>query len=177
MIKNNILSYFIKDIKDPIELDKYIQYNNEYYISIIYNNTSIYRHNTYYKYIYNYITNISKVNYLKHIYTNRICINKIANHKSLFYKKDNKVDNISSNYIGYTYIYLCKTNFLYRINNNNILYIIIRYYNRFKYIYYNDNKIMFYKINRLHKYKSQILIMNKYELQYISRFLYLYFDN
>ena len=34
MRKNNILSYFIKDIKDPIELAKYSQFDIKYFIHI-----------------------------------------------------------------------------------------------------------------------------------------------
>ena len=39
MRKNNILSYFIKDIKDPIELAKYSQFDTKYFIHIYKNNT------------------------------------------------------------------------------------------------------------------------------------------
>ena len=36
---NTILSYFIKDIKDPIELAKYSQFDTKYFIHIYKNNT------------------------------------------------------------------------------------------------------------------------------------------
>jgi len=178
MQPNNILSYFIKDIKDPLELNKYRYYNiSRYFIEILYNEKLIYYHNINCNYIYNYITNICKAPYLKDIYTAKIRFSKNFKHKSLFYKEDNTINNISSNLINYEYIYnkygnMCKQNFAYRINNKCILIIKIKYYNGSKYMYYNYK----YKSKSgISAYKSQILIMNKYELQYIKRFFNLYF--
>ena len=55
-----------------------------------------------------------------------------------------------------------------------MLVIKIQYYNRSKYISYMYE----YKSRSgIRAYKSQILIMNKYELQYISRLFNLYFGS
>ena len=176
-MQTNILSYFIKDIKDPLELDKYRQLNTKSDIFIEYNNSLIYHYFKYGNHSYNYITNISKENNLEIIYTARICYKTKANCKFLFYNKDNKIALINSKYIGYNYIYnkygnLCKQYFYYKINDIVMLVIKIQYYNRSKYISYMYE----YKSRSgIRAYKSQILIMNKYELHYISRLFNLYF--
>ena len=178
MKKTNILSYFIKDIKDPIEMAKYSQSNSEYDIKILYDPlVLIYHHSKYYNYIYNYNNNITKSSCLRYIYTNsKFSSNSIRPHKYLYYNKDNKIKHHSSysyNYIEYHFIcykYMCKIYYRYRIDYYSVLSIKIKYYNRSKYIYYENT----YNIQP-NKYKSQILIMNKYELQFRKRFLYLYF--
>jgi hypothetical protein len=57
-MKNNILSYFIKDIKDPIELAFYKQKNIDNTIEIFYKNELLYILN--YDIILNLKTNIIK---------------------------------------------------------------------------------------------------------------------
>ena len=55
---NNILSYFIKDIKDTNERAFYKQINNIDCIRILYKDKIIYEYGRYY--ISNYLSNISK---------------------------------------------------------------------------------------------------------------------
>jgi len=185
MQTNNILSYFIKDIKDPLELNKYRYYNiSGYYIQIYYHNILLYYHNIKTKHILNHITKVYRNSNRIHIHTSKLFTSKDVKHKILFYKKDSKISTIypinnSPNFISYNYIinnkkfkYLYKPYLSYKINYIWILIIKIKYYNGSKYMYYNDK----YKSKSgISAYKSQILIMNKYELQYISRFFNLYF--
>jgi len=173
MRENNILSYFIKDIKDPIELAKYRQYNTSNFIQIYYNDNIIYIHNRLYFFIYNLINNITKSNNLACICNNIIYFEKNSHFKKLFYNKDNKIFNHYANFISYIYnkdSYLYKPYLFYRINNITILSTTIKYYNGSKYIYFN----VIHKAYKI-KYKSLILILNKYELHYISRFFNIYF--
>ena len=187
MKKTNILSYFIKDIKDRKdrkdrkELRDYRQINSDYDIKIAHINSVLYIYNRQYKHIYDFVNNISKSDCLSYINSNRKFIDKKTNHKYLFYNKDNSANKRSFNYIEYNYIYyknMRKIDYKYRINYKIILSIVIKYYNRLKYMYYNRSKYMFCNTYKIvyDKYKSQIFIVNKYELQYISRFFYLYFD-
>jgi hypothetical protein len=174
MQNNNILSYFIKDIKNPLTLEKYIQINNNSDIKIVYDSHFVlYHYNKYYNYIYNYNKNISKSDCFNSIFTRKKAYNKKTNYKRLFYKKDNKIKYGSLDFIDYKFIYnkyLYKINISYRIIYSVILNIKIKYYNKSKYMFCNKTMSSF------NKYTSQILIMNKYEIHYISRFFYLYFD-
>ena len=168
MRHNNILSYFIKDIKDAKELALYKQtyYNN--YKTIWYKNEVIFEINNIH--IYNYSLNIYKSSIIKCIRINY----KIASYlhrKILYYKHDKKIKYSSSNYIMFYFIYkkyLVKTHFSYVINNISLLKIEIKYSNG--YIYISN----LYKRNN--KYTNNIiLIMNKYELYYYNKFFNLYF--
>ncbi len=169
MCKNNILSYFIKDIKDPIELAKYSQYDTDNFITIYNNDKIIFVYNKLDNSIHDLKNNIYKSKYIHS--NNKIYYAKYSNYKQVSYYKDNKIETNVISYISYSiyvynkFSYLCKQFFSYKINNMNPLIITIEYYNGFKYMYYD------YKYNDLKiEYKSQILIMNKYELHYISRF-------
>ena len=165
---NNILSYFIKDIKDAKELALYKQtyYNN--YKTIWYKNEIIFKINIIH--IYNYIFNIYKSSIIKCIRSN-YKISSYFNRKILYYKHDKTVKYGSSNYIMFYFIYkkyLVKTHFSYVINNISLLNIEIKYSNG--YIYISN----LYKRNN--KYTNNIiLIMNKYELHYYNKFFNIYF--
>ena len=151
----NILSYFIKDIKDPIEL-------------------AFYKNKTLFE-----ITSRSIFNYILNIYNSRItnkikCNYKISsyNHiKYLYYNHDRRIKTNNYNYISFDYIckkYIVKPIFEYVRNFITLLYTMAKYHNGFKYI-----------IKKYHtgfKYTNNIiLIMNKYELYYHNKFFNLYF--
>jgi hypothetical protein len=81
MQTNNILSYFIKDIKDPLELNKYRYYN-----------ILLYYHNIKTKHILNHITKVYRNSNRIHIHTSKLFTSKDVKHKILFYKKDNIIN-------------------------------------------------------------------------------------
>jgi hypothetical protein len=158
---NNILSYFIKDIKDAKERAFYIQINNIDWIRILYKDKIIYEYGRHY--ISNYLYNISKSVKLKFIYNNKIRSNYTAGYKILFYKKDAVIELQNPNCITfqfYTDKYLQKYCLDYINNAKYLLVTNIKYYKQYKYIYkpyiYTD------KIRLI----NMILIPNKYELQY-----------
>ena len=164
---NNIISYFIKDITDPIEMAYYKGFRTKKTIKIFYKDKLIYDID--FKYIRNYKKNIIKSvysygNYKLYLYKNEKC-------KYLYYKNDKKVLIYNYNYIKYTYKqnkYLKKKGIDYSIDNTFIIYIRLFYYKGYKY---------HFKYKQLvHKFThSQILIVNKYELHYYNRFFNLYF--
>jgi hypothetical protein len=166
--KTNILSYFIKDIKDPIELAFYkqIKINNEVYI--FYKKNLLYElddFNSATEIIWNYKQNIMKF-YTGGIRNYKIYSCKYNKYKLLYYKKDNIIKEYKYNdYIYYDYIYnkyLLKIKIEYRINETFLFENRIKYYNRFKFVY-------IYPVHS--KYKGvQICIINKYELHYNTRF-------
>jgi len=171
---NNILSYFIKDFKDPRKKADYKQINTPSYVIIFYKDMLLYQ--VTHSYIYKHLSNIRQLRNLDFISNYKIQHNKLINYKQLFYKKDNNsvsaIDNI--NYISYVYIknkYLNKLDFYYCINDILLLSIIIEYSNKCKYIY----KEYIYIKNNIGN--SIILIRNKYELHYYCKFFNLYFDN
>jgi hypothetical protein len=181
---NNILSYFIKDIKDPKECSLYKQINtNTNNIEIFYKDKVLYRL-LYYRckpeISCNYKNNIIKEYYPGRITNYKIDSIKQNNYKALFYKKDKIISKINGNYILCEFIY--NKYFIikyldYLAEFISLLYIKIKYYNRYiyKYICISIYKTIY---NRNNKYKHvQILIINKYELHYINRFFNLFFVN
>ena len=173
---NNILSYFIKDIKDATELAFYKQINHNNSIHIIYKYKLIYLFDKYY---YNYINNIIKGSTCKYIDNYKICSNYGNNYKKLYYNNDNKItfNNPRCKCIKFYYLYLYnkylnKNRFYYIINDNHVLILYIKNYNQYKYI------SITYTYKKSIKYsKNLILIPNKYELSYYCKFFNLYFDN
>jgi hypothetical protein len=149
--KNNILSYFIKDIKDPIERALYEQKNYNDDITIRYINELI------------RIQKNIKINY------------KIASYekeKCLYCKHDKKISTINSNFISFRYKckkYLVKTYFEYVIKSIILLFTNIKYFNGYKYKYIIKNSWIIKYTNNI------ILIMNKYELHYYNKFFNIYF--
>ena len=170
---NNILSYFIKDIKDSKECALYTQTNNTNNIEIFYKDKKLYRimfTKLCPKICWNYKNNVIIEYFSGNIINYKIDSNKRLKYKALFYKKDKILLKINDNYILYEFIYnkyLIKNFFDYVIDDKDLLCINIKYYNGYKYLYKHKN---------IYKYKYvQILIMNKYELHYINRFFNLFF--
>jgi hypothetical protein len=165
MITNNILSYFIKDIKSAKERAFYQQTNYNNNVRIYYKDKLIY--DNYKGSSSNYRTNIRKLRYLNRIINHKIDSNKLQKTNVLYYKKDKMISDdkyiTSCIYYNYEYIkYLIKTYIGYTIDKETILWLTIKYYNGYKY---------FFKSCTNFKYKRVlILIMNKYELYYINRF-------
>jgi hypothetical protein len=166
---NTILSYFIKDIKDPKELAFYNSIETNINLTIFYKDEPLYEISSN-NYIFNYTTNISKYfnsycNYKLYSYKNREC-------KYLYYKNDKKLLIYNYNYIWYSYNqnkYFKKISISYISNNKYLLNI--------KLLYHKGSKYIFRSIVNIHKFsQSLILIMNKYEFHYYNRFFNLYFD-
>jgi len=125
---NNILSYFIKDIKDHKTHSFYKQKQKKYKdnIKIYYKKEIICEINSNYK--YNYILNIYKSSLTTYKSNYKIAFN--LNYKYFFYKKDNKVRLPNPNYIRYCFVYnknFNKTQFNYTINNREFLSVLIIY--------------------------------------------------
>ena len=163
---NNILSYFIKDIKDPIERAFYRQQNYNDYIIILYKNEYLFEINS--LSIFNYILNIYKSRITNNIKRN-YKINSYCYEKYLYYKHDKKLKTINYNFISFHYIckkYLVKTYFRYFIDSIIEFIMKVKYSNGYKYMYnkYINNKYT----------KNIILIMNKYELNYYNKFFNIY---
>jgi hypothetical protein len=173
---NNILSYFIKDIKDHKKRALYKQRNSNIAIEIFYKDKRIYQlfnYNTLkHKIILNYKNNFAIYYFNRRIINYKIDSNKKYFHKTLYYKKDNKLDYQTNNFVYYEFRYnkyFHKTYICYRCENEYILSIGIEYYNGYKYKYIHRYKYIY-------KYKySYIFIMNKYELYYNNQFYYLFF--
>ena len=171
MHTNNILSYFVKDITDLNEKKLYRVYIDYYgFFNIYYKNSIIYwcKQNI----IYDYTKNINKETD-RYIRTNKMFKNFNLKKKQLYYKLVNKskfnYDNQRS--IAYYYHlkkYLLKYNICYNLKINNRIKIRIIYYNMYKY------KYKIYELKKKYKFKSNILFMNKYELNYINTFFSLY---
>jgi hypothetical protein len=167
--KTNILSYFIKDIKDPIEIALYEQRNRNKSITIVYKTEPIFLINI--ECILNYISNIYKSYNNKNIK----CNYKIASYrqeKYLYYKHDKQISIGNSNFILLHYKckkYLVKTYFEYSIKNSLLFITNIKYFNGYKYIIKQYKTIGYTK--------NIILIMNKYELHYYNKFFNLYFGS
>ncbi len=165
---NNILSYFIKDIKDATERAFYKKITNRF-IEILYKDKLLYEIHK--DYCNNFIRNISKSPALKYILKSNIAYDYITKVKYLYYKNDNKIKNYNPNFIKFSFLhnkYLNSTCLFYISYNKTLLSIKIIYSNIFKYII----------ISNLHKNKftsPHILISNKYELDYYCKFFNLYF--
>jgi len=165
----NILSYFVKDIKDKNELAFYKQININNTIKILYKEELLFYMSyiiIHRKQIYNYKTNIKK-----DPYNNSFSNYKIESVKnkyvSLFYNKDNKIYGYiyNPNYIYYDYKhnkYLNKVFFTYVMEHKKLFICSIRYYNFYKYIYKWVTHFKYIGV--------KIFIMNKYELHYINIF-------
>jgi len=171
---NNILSYFIKDIKDAQELDFYrqINYFNNSHIKIKYKDKILYEIQGIY--CYNHINNVVKGPSLRYMWNCKIYYSFSYNYKNLYYKKDRLIRSMNRNFIGYHFTYnkyLKKLDFEYFINSNKLLYISIIYYKKYKYI----RKYKGYKLSKFPSFI--ILIPNKYELHYYCKFFNLYFGN
>ena len=175
---NNILSYFIKDIKDAKEKALYKQKTYNTLKTILYKNEVIFEINNIH--IYKYIFNIYKSTLIDCVKSN-YKIASYLSYKHLYYKHDKTVKYGSSNFIYFRFIYkkyLVKTAFIYASNNISLLHTILKYHNRYKYIFKYSNGYIYisnlYKRNN--KYTNNIiLIMNKYELYYYNKFFNLYF--
>ena len=174
---NNILSYFTKDIKDIRELVFYkqIKYNNG--IKIFYKDKLILIYNIHYYYCYNYINNIFKSPSLKYIYKSKISYYSKSNNKTLYYKNNDTFNINNPNYINFYYLYnkyLNKIRFHYSIDGEELLFTYIIYYKNYKYIRTRNNKNIKLKFT-----SAQILIPNKYELDYYCKFfnIYLFIHN
>jgi hypothetical protein len=172
---NNILSYFIKDIKDATELAFYKQKNHNTIIYILYKDRLIYKIDNY---CYNYIHNIVKSLSIKFIRKFNICHDYRNNYKYLYYKNDNTIKDYNSNFIRYFFTckkYLNKKNLLYSSKTKSILFVSIIYYKKYKYIR-NHNRVYNIQIINIPIYtSSHILIPNKYELDYYCKFFNIYF--
>ena len=173
---NNILSYFIKDIKDAKERALYKQTNYNTFKNIWYKNEVIFEINTIH--IYKYIFNIYKSSILNCVKSN-YKISSYLNYKNLYYKHDKIVKHGSSNYIYFRFIYkkyLVKTAFRYVSNNISLYNIEIKYYEGYEGYKYIRKQYRHRSDNYKYKYTTNIiLIMNKYELYYYNKFFDLYF--
>jgi hypothetical protein len=173
---NNILSYFIKDSKDPFKLTFYKQNNSIYFFN---KNELLYRIRYYHLKsditVWKYKNNIMIDYYIGRIKNYKIDSLKQSKQKILYYKKDENLRRSNYNYIFYEYIYtkyLQKIRYNYVIENECLLSIEIKYYNRYKYInnYKNRYRYCIYK-------HDHIFIMNKYELYYNNQFVNIFFGN
>ena len=144
---NNILSYFIKDIKDPKECALYKQMNTtSNNIDIFYKGELIHRIQLYKlkpEISWNYKNNISKVYLSGRIINCKIDSNKRRKYKTLFYKKDKRISENNGNHIlyGFNYNkylnkYLIKKYLDYLEDFKSLLCFKIQYYNGciYKYI-------------------------------------------
>jgi hypothetical protein len=161
---NNILSYFIKDIKDATELAFYKQINHNNSIHIIYKDKKLYKISIN-NYSWNYIHDIIKHSALKYIHKSNMSYNYKNNIKTLYYESNN--NSITFRFNIYNK-YLKKKEFNYQIKRKSLLYVYISHYKEYKYI--RMYAISANKFTSLH-----ILIPNKYELQYYCKFFNLYF--
>ena len=173
---NNILSYFIKDIKDTTERAFYRQQNYACGVQIYYKYELLYEIKDWYKihYLNNYETNII----FKYTFNCKIYYNYTKNkYKKLFYKKDATIQFFSSNYILFYFYqskYIKKYILEYCINKKHLLATNIKYYNQNKYIYKN---VIYYNILPKNKFiitSPMILIPNKYELHYYSKLFHIF---
>jgi len=190
---NNILSYFIKDIKDPIEQAKYKQINNINQIKIFYETKLLYTNDLLNSFIHKYMYNIFKSNYFRNfLYTYNFNFIKKDKHKYLHYNNNFNLGNGGSrDHIDYYYIhgaYLNKIYVKYTINGTLVFSTRFCYDKGYKYIFRftKFTKIHtftnFHKFHKFHKfhnftkfYNSLILIKNKYELHYYNSFFNFYF--
>jgi hypothetical protein len=178
--KSNILSYFIRNI-DKNEHQYYTQLNNIYSIEIIYKETQIYYMRILAKYIYtitNRIENIYK--FIEFDTVCSVCNNKFFNNKKYkysihYYNRDHILNSKAINYLTYVYQinkYINKITFDFYVYDIKTLTINIYYATMYKFIFKCKN--MYKKLRNI--FYSIILINNKYEMQYINRFFYLYFE-
>ena len=192
--KNNILSYFTKDITQRIELKQYKQIKSiDKQILIMYGNNilfilrkgysmncinGIFKYSNKYSYNYgkkniqfklNTKLEITEVSFYKTMNNGSICINYTSNCRTIYFNKWN---------IFYNCLY--KTNIHYQIINatyirNSIINTVYYYYINNKIYYFN------YRLNDLKMLyvKPIIIIPNKYELDFNSNFIrfYIYWPN
>jgi hypothetical protein len=164
----NILSYYVKDLKDSLKNKDYKQVNNKYKIAIYYKSILLYFYNKQLNTIYIYNDTYTKQfpKYFHKKYIELILPNKIYkfNHVKLVMK------NLINSWIEYKWykskFYLIKTYFCYeqafRWYNYEIKYINNKIYKRYKELY--------------NKYRKRVIfIENKYELEYYSKVLFALF--
>ena len=169
----NILSYFVKNIKDQNELAFYKQIITLNTIKIFYKDELLYNMTYYklcfYKKTFNFKSNIIKDYLYNTLSTYKSSFNK-NKYVCLYYNKDNKINSYNTNYIYYEFKhkkYLNKVCIKYVMKARYLIISKIKYYNCSKYIY---------KFPTNFKYNGvQILIMNKYELYYNNLFYNLFF--
>jgi hypothetical protein len=104
---NNILSYFIKDIKNPKKRALYTQINNTTNIKIFYKDKLLYKLQHYKlkpEFSWNYKNNIIKEYLSESINNIKINYIKSRNQKTLYYKKDKIISKPNGNYIMYNFI-------------------------------------------------------------------------
>jgi hypothetical protein len=178
---NNILSYFIRNIKDKKERSYYKQKKDKClnYVKILYKDEIILcikGGKT--KIIWNYRNNIHRL-YQDTYY--RFSNNKLfkdGRTKILFCNNELDISNYEiifqiNTTNKFKYSCICR----YKYNNTFIFSISYKYSKRKKYksIYLDDPMFYFKFFYKFHK--SIVLIKNKYELHYYSNLFYLYNDN
>jgi hypothetical protein len=158
---NNILSYFTKDINDPIEKAKYTI--DKYYncIIIFYNERAIWFYSNDTNIIHNHVLNI----YKRPVYNENKCIRYFRNN-NISYNSSYLTLNINTNYIiTYNFkikSYLAKYYLIYRY--------FIKWEFNFSIVYFNGyiyKKRQSFYLKRPY-FNSLIFIPNKYELKFYS---------
>jgi len=176
---DNILSYFTKDIIDPIERRKYRVLKIYNFILIYYNDKKIWEYDLRYNLISNYKFSIYKrfqytENKPKRFFTNNYISNNISQISI------NIRDDFDISYRITLQSYLIKTNFIYskfyyfKTSLHKILLCKILYYNMYIYKYYNT-KLFRTDLNYYKRSKPLIFISNKYELDFYSKLFLIFF--
>jgi len=172
----NILSYFTSNIAHSDRIFyTFSKSNDNKHIYIIYKNKIIleFGKNNNSLYIINRSSNIYKNmenNILTHIITNKLNHNVLLNHKYIYFKKDRILycfkENL--NFISYYLKIIGSIRYKYKVH------IPIVNFKQIKYFY---NKSIYISINYgSNKYKTYvILIPNKYEFYYYSKYFHIYF--
>jgi hypothetical protein len=168
----NILSYFKKNLEDSNISSLYKQYQDDKVLRIYYKDKLIYKIYLNAGIFEDYINNL-----MKQPNINKISNYKISkfrtNKKTLFFKQDNKINKINWNAIFFWTtrypFYFNKMYFQYYLDGTQEATFKIIYYKNYKYKYklLTPSKLKTYPI---------ILIQDKYEMQYINRFLNIFFD-
>jgi len=173
----NILSYFTYKIAQSDRIfysyskkndnkDIYIYYKNEIILEIC--------KNTNFCFILNCLSNIYKNmenNILIQLMTNKFDRNVLLNHKYIYYKQDKIVSFLKANlnFISYYLKFIGSIRYKYNVYISNSI-------ANFKHIKYFYNKsIYIYGGYNYYKYTTYaILIPNKYELYYYSKYFHIY---
>jgi hypothetical protein len=168
MIPINILSYFTKDITDPIEKAKYTIETNYKNIYIYYNGRFIFWYNNSAYVIYNKLLNIYKMS----VYIENKCLRLFEN-KAKTYNNSYLSLMINTNH-KITYrckikSYLAKYDLIYQYFLKWEFKFTIFYFNGYIYKYRNH----FY-LEKTYS-KSLIFMSNKYELIFYSNLFLLFF--
>ena len=175
--KMNILSYYVKDLKDSLKNKNYKQVNNKYKIAIYYKSIILYFYNKQFNTICIYNDNYTKQfpkyfpKYFHKQYIELILSNKIYKFNRVRLLMKNLIINSWIEYKWYkSKFYLIKTYFCYdqhfRSYKYEIKYINNKIYKRYKAKYYSFPN----------KYRKRVIfIENKYELEYYSKVLFALF--